>query len=76
MHHMQAHVLANLIWRTQNLLFLFYVLQLVAVIHRSSCANHPAKMKVIGETIDDAAGEAFDKSAKMLGSSLPWRTID
>jgi N6-L-threonylcarbamoyladenine synthase len=28
------------------------------------------KMKVIGETIDDAAGEAFDKVAKML--SLPY----
>jgi N6-L-threonylcarbamoyladenine synthase len=28
-------------------------------------------MKVIGETIDDAAGEAFDKSAKMLGLPYP-----
>ena len=30
----------------------------------------PMRMKVIGETIDDAAGEAFDKSAKVIGSSL------
>src|SRR5690242_6919897 len=29
------------------------------------------KMKVIGETIDDAAGEAFDKSAKLLGLPYP-----
>lgn len=29
------------------------------------------KMKVIGTTIDDAAGEAFDKSAKMLGFPYP-----
>ena len=28
-------------------------------------------MKVIGETIDDAAGEAFDKSAKLLGFPYP-----
>ena len=28
-------------------------------------------MKVIGETIDDAAGEAFDKSAKLLGLPYP-----
>ena len=28
-------------------------------------------MKVIGETIDDAAGEAFDKSAKILGLPYP-----
>jgi N6-L-threonylcarbamoyladenine synthase len=29
------------------------------------------KMEVIGETIDDAAGEAFDKSAKILGLQYP-----
>jgi N6-L-threonylcarbamoyladenine synthase len=29
------------------------------------------QMKVIGETIDDAAGEAFDKSAKLLGLPYP-----
>ncbi|HEY9363508.1 MAG TPA: carbamoyltransferase N-terminal domain-containing protein, partial [Chitinophagaceae bacterium] len=29
------------------------------------------KMKVIGESIDDAAGEAFDKSAKLLGLPYP-----
>jgi N6-L-threonylcarbamoyladenine synthase len=28
-------------------------------------------MKVIGETLDDAAGEAFDKSAKLLGLPYP-----
>ncbi len=31
----------------------------------------PAELKVIGETTDDAAGEAFDKSAKMLGLPYP-----
>ena len=29
-------------------------------------------MTVIGETLDDAAGEAFDKSAKILGLTLSW----
>jgi N6-L-threonylcarbamoyladenine synthase len=29
------------------------------------------KMKIIGETLDDAAGEAFDKSAKMMGIPYP-----
>jgi N6-L-threonylcarbamoyladenine synthase len=28
-------------------------------------------MTVIGETLDDAAGEAFDKSAKLLGLPYP-----
>jgi N6-L-threonylcarbamoyladenine synthase len=31
----------------------------------------PDKLAVIGETIDDAAGEAFDKSAKLLGLPYP-----
>ena len=34
-------------------------------------AIHQQKMKIIGETIDDAAGEAFDKSAKLLGLPYP-----
>ena len=29
------------------------------------------KMSVIGQTIDDAAGEAFDKCAKVMGLSYP-----
>ncbi len=31
----------------------------------------PLKMEVLGETIDDAAGEAFDKAAKLLGLPYP-----
>jgi N6-L-threonylcarbamoyladenine synthase len=34
-------------------------------------AHSPLHLEVIGETIDDAAGEAFDKSAKMLGLPYP-----
>ena len=33
--------------------------------------NGYSEMKVIGRTLDDAAGEAFDKSAKMLGLPYP-----
>lgn len=33
--------------------------------------HSPLKMEVIGETLDDAAGEAFDKSAKLLGLPYP-----
>jgi N6-L-threonylcarbamoyladenine synthase len=31
----------------------------------------PSKVRVIGKTIDDASGEAFDKVAKMLGLGYP-----
>ena len=33
--------------------------------------HSPLNMEVIGETLDDAAGEAFDKSAKLLGLPYP-----
>ena len=33
--------------------------------------DSPSKMQVIGTTLDDAAGEAFDKSAKILGLPYP-----
>ena len=54
-----------------NLLFLFYALQLVADIHRLLLRIAASDLKVIGETLDDAAGEAFDKSAKLLGLPYP-----
>jgi N6-L-threonylcarbamoyladenine synthase len=31
----------------------------------------PHQLKIIGQTLDDAAGEAFDKSAKLLGLPYP-----
>ncbi len=33
--------------------------------------NRPLQQKIIGQTLDDAAGEAFDKSAKILGLPYP-----
>ena len=33
-------------------------------------------MTVIGETIDDAIGEAFDKSAKILRTTISRRSIN
>lgn len=33
--------------------------------------NSPFDMKIIGQTIDDAAGEAFDKCAKVIGGPYP-----
>ncbi|MCU0388126.1 MAG: tRNA (adenosine(37)-N6)-threonylcarbamoyltransferase complex transferase subunit TsaD [Chitinophagaceae bacterium] len=34
-------------------------------------AESPNQLKILGETLDDAAGEAFDKSAKLLGLPYP-----
>lgn len=72
-NHMQAHILAHFIDEegetTPDFPFLAMTIsgghtQIVVV------RNH-FDMEVIGETIDDAVGEAYDKSGKILGLSYP-----
>jgi N6-L-threonylcarbamoyladenine synthase len=69
-HHMQAHVLAHFIEERQPE-FPFLCLT-VSGGHTQIvlCRSH-LDMEVLGETMDDAAGEAFDKVAKMLGLPYP-----
>jgi N6-L-threonylcarbamoyladenine synthase len=69
-HHMQAHVLANLIGDPKPS-FPFLCLTVSGGHTQIVLCESPVSMKVIGETIDDAAGEAFDKSAKLLGLPYP-----
>jgi len=69
-HHMQAHVLANLIDEPKPA-FPFLCLTVSGGHTQIVLCESPTKMRVIGETIDDAAGEAFDKSAKLLGLPYP-----
>jgi len=69
-HHMQAHVLANLIDDPKPS-FPFLCLTVSGGHTQIVLCESPVKMRVIGETIDDAAGEAFDKSAKLLGLPYP-----
>lgn len=69
-HHMQAHVLANLI-EHPTLSFPFLCLTVSGGHTQLVKCESATKMEVIGETIDDAAGEAFDKTAKLLGLPYP-----
>jgi N6-L-threonylcarbamoyladenine synthase len=69
-HHMQAHVLANLIGEEKPD-FPFLCLTVSGGHTQIVQCDSPLSMKVLGETIDDAAGEAFDKSAKLLGLPYP-----
>lgn len=74
-NHMRAHVLAHfaLDARTEYQEPAFPLLCLtVSGGHTQLVLVHtPTHMEVIGETIDDAAGEAFDKAAKVLGLDYP-----
>jgi N6-L-threonylcarbamoyladenine synthase len=69
-HHMQAHVLANLIGDRKPS-FPFLCLTVSGGHTQIVLAESPLQLKVIGKTLDDAAGEAFDKSAKLLGLPYP-----
>ena len=68
--HMQAHVLANLIAANKPA-FPFLCLTVSGGHTQIVRCESPTEMNVIGETIDDAAGEAFDKSARLLGLPYP-----
>ena len=69
-NHMQAHVLAHFI-DTPKPSFPFLCLTVSGGHTQIVLVKDYFEMEVIGETTDDAAGEAFDKSAKMLGLPYP-----
>ncbi|MFN5476201.1 MAG: tRNA (adenosine(37)-N6)-threonylcarbamoyltransferase complex transferase subunit TsaD [Sphingobacteriales bacterium] len=69
-HHMQAHVLANCI-EDPIPPFPFLCLTVSGGHTQIVFCKSYVEMEVIGETIDDAAGEAYDKSAKLLGLPYP-----
>jgi len=69
-NHMQAHVLANLIDEPRPA-FPFLCLTVSGGHTQIVLARSPLELEVIGQTIDDAAGEAFDKTAKLLALPYP-----
>ncbi|WP_117884656.1 tRNA (adenosine(37)-N6)-threonylcarbamoyltransferase complex transferase subunit TsaD [Aureibaculum luteum] len=72
-NHMQAHILAHFINddSQQKPPFPFLCLTISGGHTQIVKITDHFTMEVIGETIDDAVGEAFDKSAKILGLPYP-----
>ena len=74
-NHLQAHVLAHFIQEkkvTKSLPEFPFLCLLVSGGHTQLIVvNDYLDMKIIGQTIDDAAGEAFDKCAKVMGLPYP-----
>jgi N6-L-threonylcarbamoyladenine synthase len=68
-NHMQAHVLAHFIDNKPN--FPFLCLTVSGGHTQIILVKDYSKLELIGETLDDAAGEAFDKSAKLFGLPYP-----
>jgi len=68
-NHMQAHVLAHFIDNPKPA-FPFLCLTVSGGHTQIVKVSSPLEMEIIGETRDDAVGEAFDKTAKLL--ELPY----
>jgi N6-L-threonylcarbamoyladenine synthase len=74
-HHMQAHVLAHFIRNadepSEQPQFPFLCLTVSGGHTQIVLVKDYLDLKVIGQTRDDAAGEAFDKAAKIMGLPYP-----
>ncbi len=69
-HHMEAHLLSPLL-ADERPNFPFLVLLVSGGHTQLMRADGVGAYSLLGDTIDDAAGEAFDKSAKLLGLAYP-----
>jgi len=72
-NHMQAHILAHFIKEDDRKVpsFPFLALTISGGHTQIVLVNDYFDMEILGETLDDAVGEAFDKSAKILGLPYP-----
>ena len=68
--HMQAHVLAHFA-EDPKPTFPFLCLTVSGGHTQLVVVRAPLRQEIVGRTIDDAAGEAFDKSGKLLGLPYP-----
>ena len=71
-HHMQAHIHAHFIDEGKPVPSFPFLCLTVSGGHTQLVrVTAPLETEVLGTTIDDAAGEAFDKAAKIMGLSYP-----
>ncbi len=69
-HHMEAHLLAPML--EDNPPAFPFIALLVSGGHTQLVeVKQPGDYRLLGESMDDAAGEAFDKTAKLLGLGYP-----
>ena len=70
---MKAHILAHFIHDENKEMpkFPFLCLTVSGGHTQLVKVDNPYQMEIIGTTLDDAAGEAFDKAAKMIGIDYP-----
>ena len=73
-NHMQGHILAHFIQDEENQVFPdfpFLCLTVSGGHTQLVKVNEHLNFEILGQTIDDAVGEAFDKAAKIMGLPYP-----
>ena len=70
-HHLEGHLLSPLLAKNANIQFPFVALLVSGGHTQLMEVKAVGEYTILGETLDDAAGEAFDKTAKLLGLSYP-----
>jgi N6-L-threonylcarbamoyladenine synthase len=70
-HHIAGHIYANFLEREKPIQFPILVLTVSGGHNELVLLKDHYDFEVIGETLDDAAGEAFDKVARMLDIGFP-----
>ena len=70
-NHMEAHIFAHLIENKTNEIFPFLNLTVSGGHTQLVIVNEDLSMEVIGRSLDDAAGEAFDKCGKLMELDYP-----
>ena len=78
-NHLQGHVLANFVRQTDKPVvepsFPYLCLLVSGGNSQIVKVNSPLDFEILGQTIDDAVGEAFDKCSKMMGLGYPGGPI-
>ena len=74
-NHLQGHILANFVRQPDKPVdepsFPYLCLLVSGGNSQIVKVNSPLEYEILGQTIDDAVGEAFDKCSKMLGLGYP-----
>lgn len=74
-NHIEGHIYSNFINPESKINFPAIILTVSGGHTNLVLMDKNKKIKIIGETLDDAAGEAYDKGAKMMGLGYPGGPI-
>ncbi|MDQ2992856.1 MAG: tRNA (adenosine(37)-N6)-threonylcarbamoyltransferase complex transferase subunit TsaD, partial [Candidatus Eremiobacteraeota bacterium] len=70
-NHLHGHIFAAFLDRPEPPRYPFLTLLVSGGHSQLVAVDSPTRMRVIGRTRDDAAGEAYDKTARLLGLGFP-----